>query len=117
MRRAVTLAEVLLWSALARLLLKRVRTERVFHLLDRLPRRMAPSGPPSLPPESTFRLAGACLGRSVARSQYLRTRGQPHSVVLGVRGGLANFAAHAWLDPFDIDELPSDFVELWRVER
>ncbi len=62
-----------------------------------------------------FRLAGACLARSLARSEYLRRRGIEHAIVIGVAGPVEEFAAHAWIAPFEV--LPEGFTEFRRVAR
>lgn len=57
-----------------------------------------------MPPESFFRGAGACLARSLARSQYLRRRGVESVIVIGATGtSTESFAldAHAWLETID----------------
>lgn len=113
-RQALRFAEILVWSALVRLLLLTRSIDQAVRWLDLLPRRRSGASHGVPPPEGPFRLAGACLGRSLARSQYLRIRGQPSIVVIGVRGGLATFAAHAWLDGDPVDP---DFVELRRIHR
>lgn len=107
--------EILLWSLLARVLVRRLSLERALTLLDRFPRRAHPTAGFTMPLERTFRGAGACLGRSLARSQFLRVRGQPHAIVIGVRGGTTALRAHAWVEPCDPVE-PS-FVELRRIAR
>ncbi|MEA2597398.1 MAG: Transglutaminase-like superfamily [Thermomicrobiales bacterium] len=113
-RRALVTAEALAWSALVRLLLATRASEGALRALDSLPRRAPRADPVPLPAEGPFRLAGACLGRSLARSQYLRTRGRPHVLVFGVRGGAAAFAAHAWLEGDPVDPA---FLPLRRVPR
>jgi len=110
-----TLIEILILSLLTRALLKICSVDRTIHLLDLVPRRSRAAMPPEPSAERWFRLAGACLGRSIARSQFLRLRGHPHVVVIGVQGGIDRFAAHAWLDPYDSPQL--DFVELRRFHR
>lgn len=106
--------EMGLWSALVRTLLATMSTERAIALLDALPHRHATTRPLAIPPERGVRFAGACLGRSLARSQYLRLRGHPHHLVIGVKGQIHDFQAHAWLDG---DPLADDYVELRRIER
>jgi len=107
--------EILFWSLLARVLVRRLSLERSLRLLDRLPHRARSTAGFAVPPERTFRGAGACLGRSLARSQFLRVRGHSHAVVIGVRGGTTALHAHAWVEPCDPVE-PS-FVELRRIAR
>jgi hypothetical protein len=113
-RRLLRAGEVLIWSGLARVLVGMQPIERAVYWLDLLPRRRPGSRAVALPPERPFRLAGACLGRSLARSQYLRMRGQPSALIIGVRGGLSAFAAHAWLEGDPVDP---DFVEIRRIHR
>ena len=109
--------ELLGWSLLSRLLVSRVSLARTLELLDRLPRLPVPAEgePRAVPVDRHVRLAGACLGRSLARSQYLRRRGIAHTVVIGATGGIEAFRAHAWVDPFE--SAPEGFVELRRIER
>jgi hypothetical protein len=107
--------EAFIWSVTTRGLLHLLRTEQVIHLLDVFPRRSQAPTPVTPPSEHDVRHAGACLGRSLARSQFLRLRGQPHAVVIGTRGGISAFEAHAWLDPFDLP--PHDFIEIRRIPR
>jgi hypothetical protein len=106
--------EAVAWAAAVRLLLAVLPVERVVRILDRCPQRLA-TGCVEPPTEPQVALAGACLGRTLARSQYLRTRRQPHAVVIGIRGSIVDFAAHAWLEPFD--RPPDDFIELRRITR
>lgn len=113
---ALHAGELLCWSLLARGGIAVLSLSRTLALLDRLPHRSrSPSRPVSLPPDRHVRFAGACLGRSLARSQYLRARGVPHSIVIGVTGGVAAFQAHAWVGPYET--APDGFVELRRVDR
>jgi transglutaminase-like putative cysteine protease len=69
----------------------------------------------AFPDDRQVRLAGACLGRSLARSHYLRLRGVPHRVVIGVTGGAREFRAHAWIAPYEA--APDGFVELRSIDR
>jgi hypothetical protein len=108
-------AEIALWSLLARALLATVTTQRAIRLLGRVPRRSRPEPTTDLPAESCFALAGACLGRSLARSQFLYVRSAPHTIVIGVRGSIDQLNAHAWLEPHD--EVDADFVALWSIAR
>jgi hypothetical protein len=112
--RLLGLIEAQFWSGLVRLLLATLTLERTLCILDALPRRQA-AGQVTAPPEAAFRIAGACLGRSLARSQYLRARGHPSVVVIGGLGTIDRFRAHAWLEG-DASGQP-DFVELRRIER
>lgn len=107
--------EAFVWSALVRLLLGVLPAERVLRVFDAFPRRRCPAEAVEPLSERQVALAGACLGRALARSQYLRTRRQPHAVVFGVRGSVAAFAAHAWLEPYDAPG--DDFIELRRIAR
>jgi hypothetical protein len=113
-RRSLLAAEAIGWSLAARRLLATRSAEETLGLLDRLPRRQSAQPARALPPERPFRFAGACLGRSLARSQYLRARGQRHTLIIGVRGGLVDFGAHAWLEG---DPVLPDFIELRRIDR
>jgi hypothetical protein len=108
-------SEGMLWSIVVRTLLTVSSTQRAIRILDALPRLKPRSNPTAaLPPEAPFRRAGACLGRSLARSQYLRIRGRPHIFIIGVAGGVNQFEAHAWLAG---DAFPADFQPLWEVHR
>ena len=107
--------EILFWSLLVRVLVHRLSLERSLRLLDRLPHRAHSTAGFAMPPERVFRGAGACLGRSLARSQFLRVRGHPHAIVIGVQGGTTALHAHAWVAPWDPVE--SSFVELRRIAR
>jgi len=108
--------EVLVWSLLSRALVRYCSLEKALKLLDNLPTRtpglLSTFG---IPPEQVFGRAGACLGRSLARSQFLRMRGRPHAIVIGGTGGTTGFVAHAWIEPCD----PPDprFVEIRRISR
>src|SRR5215218_181347 len=113
--RGMGLIEAQLWSTLVRLLLATLALERTLRVLDALPRHSTPRAKVAAPPEAAFRLAGACLGRSLARSQYLRTRGHPSILVIGGLGTIGEFRAHAWLDGDDPGQ--PDFVELRRIQR
>lgn len=112
-RQAIRRLEILAWSGLVRLLLATQPIDRTIAILDALPHRSGGHARP-LPPERPFRFAGMCLGRSIARSQHLRVRGCPSTLVIGVRGGISSFAAHAWLDG---DAVEPDYIELRRVRR
>ena len=113
--RAVGLIEAQLWSTLVRLLLATLALERTLRVLDALPRLATPRPEVVAPPEAAFRIAGACLGRSLARSQYLRTRGHSSILVIGGLGTIGEFRAHAWLEGDDPGQ--PDFVELRRIQR
>ena len=113
--KAVRLIEIVMWSVLVRLLLATVTTERALSVLDALPRRSPRGTSVDVPAQRWFKLAGACLGQSLARSQYLRMHGCPTDVVIGVRGSLESFAAHAWLPEYD--RAGDDFVEIRRIRR
>ncbi|MEZ5165235.1 MAG: lasso peptide biosynthesis B2 protein [Acidimicrobiales bacterium] len=76
------------------------------------PRRGCPR-PRRHPRPRFFRGAGACLSRGMARSQYLRMRGIPTTLVLGVAGGIAAFDAHAWLEPIGTPDRPA----IYRIAR
>lgn len=110
-------AEILAWSLLARLLVRTCSLRRAVALLDAVPRPPGTSrrdlGP--IAPEAAFGRAGACLGRSLARSQFLRMRRRPHAIVIGTRGGAATLRAHAWIEP--CDQPAPTFVEIRRIRR
>lgn len=111
--RAVT--ESLAWSVLVRLLLRATSLRRTLALLDRLARPTAGADVVSLPTEAHFGRAGACLGRQLARSQFLRRRGATSTVLIGVRPtGGGPLDAHAWLAELD-GELGHDIIH--RIER
>ncbi len=104
-----------MWSLLTRTLVNVFPVERALRILNAFPRRQEAKSDAILPPERYFRHAGECLGRSIARSQYLRVRGHLNTIVIGVLPSIAGFKAHAWLD--SIDPVPPEFVEIRRVER
>jgi hypothetical protein len=108
--------ELLAWSAIVRVLLARWPLARSLSLLDGLPHRgKIATHDVRFPSDRQVRIAGACLGRSLARSQYLRQRGVSHSVMIGATGGSAGFRAHAWVAPYE--EAPQGFVVLRTIER
>ncbi len=107
--------EAIGWAVACRLMISRLSFDRTIRLLDRLPRREKAADTVELPAESVFRGAGACLARSLARGQYLRTRGVSSTLLIGARGHTGvDFDAHAWLAPYD--ESP-DHVVVHSVER
>lgn len=112
--RSMKALEALAWALVVRGLLAILPTERVIQLLDAIPRKQRPEQSVLPPPEDHVRLAGRCLGRSLARSQYLRIRGESHIVVIGIPRDVGSFHAHAWLDAYDD---PADFLELRRIAR
>jgi transglutaminase superfamily protein len=101
------------WGILCRIGIRVVRLDRLVGLLDRIPHRRSTDRPVEVPTARHFRGAGACLSRSLARSQYLRMRGASSTIAVGVAGKLASFDAHAWLEPTD----PPDRPALHRIER
>ncbi len=103
------------WSVVVRCLLKATSLRTTLAVLDRIPVRRA-SGVVAIPTERTFARAGACLGRQIARSQYLRRRGARSTLVIGVRPPeeTAEIDAHAWLDRLDE---PPPYAVLHRIER
>jgi hypothetical protein len=109
-------AELAFWSVAVRMALAFLPMARVLRALDVAPKRHGrESRTAAFPTDTQVRLAGACLGRSLARSQYLRLRGVPHRIVIGVTGGTRAFRAHAWIAPYE--EAPEGFVELRSIER
>lgn len=102
------------WSLVVRYLLRATSLRVTLAVLDRVPARR-PVPVVAIPVERTFARAGACLGRQIARSQYLRRRGVRSTLVIGVRPpGAATIDAHAWLDR--LDEQPP-YAVLHRIER
>lgn len=109
-------SEMLIWSLTVRILVARMPLSRTLQLLDAVPHRGShPIDPVGFASDRQVRFAGACLGRSLARSQYLRLRGVPHSVVIGAAGGSEGFRAHAWVAPYE--SAPEGFVILRSIER
>jgi hypothetical protein len=53
-----------------------------------------------------------CLERSLLRQAWLAEHGTSRDVVIGVRGGSAEFGAHAWIDG-DSDEV--GYTEISRI--
>jgi hypothetical protein len=77
--------------------------------------------PPSLPPDAESgvhallrRRPGTCLERALVLQRWYAARGTPREIVIGVRGPLAAFSAHAWLDG-DPDGESGAFQELLRL--
>ena len=115
-QRILNTGELMAWSLFMRTCVKTISLKRTMRMLDRLPMlAIGPISDPPFPSDNQVRLAGACLGRSLTRSQYLRSRHVSHVVVIGVAGSVDAFRAHAWVAPFE--EAPGDFVELQRFER
>ena len=113
--RARVKVEAFTWSILTRVLLATLSLERTLQTLDALPHRRRTTSGINPPDEGPFWLAGACLGKAIARSQYLRVRGHANAVVIGVQGGTGTFAAHAWLEPYDNPS--NQFHEIRRFVR
>lgn len=108
--------ELAVWSVAVRVAIAFLPLARVLRALDVVPKRhRRETRTSAFPTDTQVRLAGACLGRSLARSQYLRVRGVPHRVVIGVTGGTRAFRAHAWVAPYE--EAPEGFVELRSIDR
>lgn len=108
--------ELIGWCAIARIGVACLPLGSTLRLLDALPAWTIGHGTEvDFPSDRQVRLAGACLGRSLARSQYLRRRAVPHAIVIGIAGDIHEFRAHAWVAPFET--APSEFVELQRIER
>jgi len=84
-------------------MIKRLSFDRSMRILDALPKAESkPRSVVQLPEEAAFRGAGACLARSMARSQFLRRRGVGSTILIGALGSTeVSFDAHAWLAPFD----------------
>jgi hypothetical protein len=115
-QQTVNTGELIAWSLVMRICVKSMSLKRTMRMLDRLPIfAVGPAPDTVFPSDNQVRLAGACLGRSLTRSQYLRSRHVAHVVVIGVAGSVDGFRAHAWVAPFE--EAPDDFVELQRFER
>ena len=115
-QQTLNTGELMAWSLFMRICVKTMSLKRTMRMLDRLPMfAIGPAPDMVFPSDSQVRLAGACLGRSLTRSQYLRSRHVAHVVVIGVAGSVDAFRAHAWVAPFE--EAPGDFVELQRFER
>ncbi len=96
--------EPVLWALLARVCVRNLRWKKTLQVFDRLPAGRPATGGVHLPPERCFRGAGACLARSLARSQYLRHRGVESVIVIGATGTSAEsftLDAHAWLETID----------------
>jgi hypothetical protein len=116
LRDATSTLELIGWSAVARMLVARTTVPRALGALDRVPRWRHGGGEPvRFPSNGQVRLAGACLARSLARSQYLRQRHAPHALVIGSTRASEGFRAHAWIAPYEA--APEGFAELWRIER
>jgi hypothetical protein len=103
-------------SVACRLMIKRLSFDRSMRILDALPKAEPnTTSVVQLPEEAAFRGAGACLARSMARSQFLRRRGVSSSILIGALGrDGVSFDAHAWLAPFDESQ---GHVVIHTVER
>lgn len=109
--------EPILLAVVARFCVRVLSWRRALAVFDRLPVRDGVGGEIVMPPERFFRGAGACLARTLARSQYLRRRGVPTTIVIGATGTTGksfSLDAHAWLERFD--DSPRHGV-LQRIER
>jgi hypothetical protein len=109
----VARVEAIVWGVTSRVGLRLLGLRRLLWVLDRVPRRRRNRESVAVPPAAQFRGAGACLSRSIARSQFIRQRRGASSVVLGIDGSLAKFDAHAWLEPLDKADRPA----LHRIDR
>ena len=107
--------EIRVWALASRILLALAGLEKTLTVFDLIPSRRRRLRPILPPVDGEVRIAGACLGRSVARSQYLRVRRQSHALVIGIQDSATVFGAHAWLEPYD--PAPEGFVELRRLHR
>lgn len=112
--------EPVVLALVARTAVRFLPWRRTLAIFDVLPVRQAAAPVTSIPHEGDFRGAGACLARSLARSQYLRRRGAESELVIGAateQGGPdapVKLDAHAWLEP--IDDSPKHAV-LHRIRR
>ncbi|MEM7142061.1 MAG: lasso peptide biosynthesis B2 protein [Actinomycetota bacterium] len=95
------------WGIVCRVGIRVVTLHRLVGLLDRVPHRSSAIAEVHVPDAAHFRGAGACLSRSLARSQFIRMRGGESTVSLGVAGSVAAFDAHAWLEPLDEPDRPA----------
>ncbi len=94
--------EATMWSVLVRCLLKTLSMKRSLTILSWFPKSRRAAMNVSVPTEGHFRRAGACLGRQLARSQYIRSHGGESTILIGViptKG--SSLDAHAWLDRLD----------------
>lgn len=108
--------ELLFLTVMVRVLLSLFSLDRALSLLDRtVLRRNRAESSFNIPDDRQLRWAGACLGRSLVRSQYLRNRGIPHRIVIGTSGGIGMFRAHAWIAPYEVE--PEGFNELRAIRR
>jgi hypothetical protein len=115
-QQVMTTGELMALSLFMRVCVKTLSLRRTMRMLDRMPMlAIGPTPCDVFPTDDQVRLAGVCLGKSLTRSQYLRSRHVSHVVVIGVAGSVDAFRAHAWVAPFE--EAPGDFVELQRFER
>lgn len=78
--------------------------------------------PPALPWGATrgvvsvlARQPNTCLERALVLQAWLGSQGYEHEVVVGVKGGSTDFAAHAWMDYEDGTTRSMDFEELTRL--
>lgn len=98
--------EAVMWGLVCRVAVRFLRLDRTVAILDRLPHAGTADEIVRIPTSRRFRGSGACLSRSLARSQYLRVRGVPSTIAIGAKGSIADFDAHAWLEPMDEGDRP-----------
>jgi transglutaminase superfamily protein len=103
------------WTGRALLSVRRQLRRSGFDGLD-LPR------PPRLPPTASRgvlavlrRRPSTCLERALVLQRWRAAHGDPHDVIVGVRGRGRDFRAHAWLDDERQPEQLDPFRELRRV--
>lgn len=109
--------EPLVWAMAARACVRVLPWKATQDLFDRLPVGEFRGDVVVMPAEWNFRGAGACLARTLARSQYLRRRGVSNTIVIGATGQsreMFSLDAHAWLESFD--DSPTHAV-LHRIAR
>ncbi len=115
-RRLSDRIEVVAWSLAARVGIGTVGVKATLRLFDLIPlQRRGGERLAFTERDALFRLAGRCLGESIARSAYLRLRGSRHELVLGVRRSANGVQGHAWLEPFDT--APPEFEVIHRFGR
>lgn len=108
-------AEALVWSVLARGLVRMAGFRRAVRATEVLAARLPTSHGVPVSPTPWFRGAGKCLGQAVARRAHLKRRGRSSEIILGVSVDEDSAVrAHAWLD---VDREPDSFVRVDMSER